>query len=136
MLEKKKIAITSDSLSEFLHQIESSFANAFQDASPEELSTLERSVKGFETLSFDWAICLSKYIIDLESAECKWSKENATFFSVLFGILRPQHYTYLVNFSYLFTDTQEGSKSVRVISQIDPTCNFPTLRFIFSADRL
>ena len=62
MLEKKAISITKDSISEFLYQIESSFATTYLEASPEEVSSLERAVKGFETLSFDWAICLSKYL--------------------------------------------------------------------------
>ena len=63
MLEKKSIGITSDTLSDFLYQIESSFANTFREASAEEVSKLERvAVKGFESLSFDWALCLSKYL--------------------------------------------------------------------------
>ena len=67
MLEKKSIGITSDTLSDFLYQIESSFANTFREASAEEVSKLERvAVKGFESLSFDWALCLSKYLYSSE----------------------------------------------------------------------
>ena len=64
MLEKKSIGITSDTLFEFLCQIESSFSNTFREASAEEVSKLEKvAVKGFESLSFDWALCLSKYYL-------------------------------------------------------------------------
>ena len=62
MLEYKEIGLTTEYLTRFLRDIEMSFANAFFEAAKEDLSILEKTtIKGFETLSFDWSICLSKY---------------------------------------------------------------------------
>ena len=58
MLEQKDLGLTSESLSQSLHTIEVSFANGLRQTTSEDKLN---AVKGFETLSFDWVICLSKY---------------------------------------------------------------------------
>lgn len=44
----------------FLDQIEASYAITFSEATVEDKSILDVNVKGFESLSFDWTLALSK----------------------------------------------------------------------------
>ena len=53
-------AIRNKDLPLFLNQMEASYAMSFKEATPEDKSILDVNVKGFESLSFDWTLALSK----------------------------------------------------------------------------
>ncbi len=61
MTERKKIDLTSSSLMQSLDQVEVSYALTFIEASKDDRSLLDVSVKGFENLSFDWALSIIVY---------------------------------------------------------------------------
>ena len=56
---------SEDTLLTFLKNIESSYAAAFLDASIDDKPDLDNNVKGFEHMSFDWALALCKYCMIL-----------------------------------------------------------------------
>ena len=58
-----EMATLKNGLKLFLDLTELSFAAAISEKVPEDESLFDKNVKGFENLSFDWALALSKYII-------------------------------------------------------------------------
>ena len=60
IIDRVMLKYSEETLLTFLKNIESSYAAAFLDASVEDKPDLDQNVKGFEHMSFDWALALCK----------------------------------------------------------------------------
>merc|ERR1719360_242125 len=69
MLERKPLNFTSKSILDFLNRSEISFCVTFMEASPEDESILEKNVRGFDNLSFDWSLCLITFYPSIVTSE-------------------------------------------------------------------
>jgi hypothetical protein len=58
----KNTKMDAKSILTFLDQIEASFAYGYLDSIVEDRSIFDLNVKGFEALSFDWALALGKIV--------------------------------------------------------------------------